>query len=47
MVLYNISQRPEIISREARKIEVGLLLILSVGFIVILLQIIPSDDKFV
>ena len=47
MVLENKSQESEIIGREARKCSVSLLVILSVGFINLLVQIIPRDDEFV
>ena len=43
-VVWNTSKRPEIIGREARKITVALLVILSVWFMNLLVRIIPSND---
>ena len=46
-VVESTYQIPEIIVRDSRKIAVTVLVILSVEFINLLVQIIPRDDEFV
>ena len=46
-VVYNTSQRPDIIGREAKTIVVALLVILSAGLINLLVQIISSNEEFI